>query len=70
MNLDWTFAVTAASIIGTVSNIYRKRWCFLVWMVTNATWCVYDWHIGAHGQSLLMGVYFGLAIWGWVRWKV
>ena len=30
--MDWTWAVTAASIVGTVANIYKKRWCFIVWL--------------------------------------
>ena len=69
MKLDWTFAVTAASIVGTVANIYKRPWCFAVWLVTNSIWCVYDWRIGARGQSVLMFVYVLLAIWGLIRWR-
>jgi hypothetical protein len=46
--------VTAASIVGTVANVYRRRWCFAVWLVTNVLWCVYDVAIGAYPQAALM----------------
>jgi len=56
------------SLIGTIANIHRRRWCFLLWMFTNATWAAYDYAIGAHGQAALQFAYFWLAVWGWFRW--
>lgn len=35
------YFVTAASIIGTVANSLQKRWCFWVWLCTNAFWIGY-----------------------------
>jgi nicotinamide riboside transporter PnuC len=64
-----TWLVTLAALVGTVANIKRKRWCFAVWMVTNALWCAYDWHIGACAQAALFAIYTGLAVWGWFAWK-
>jgi len=70
MTLDSAmWLVTAASITGTVANIYKRRWCFGVWAVTNAMWAAYDLWIGAHAQAALMAVYFGLALWGLWRWR-
>ena len=69
MKIDWTIAVTILSIIGTIANTEKKRWCFVIWLFTNTFWCVYDWCIGAYSQSLLFAVYAMLAIWGLVRWK-
>ena len=60
--------VTAASLVGVTANIYKRRWCFVVWMVTNAIWVVYDLHKDAVPQATLMAVYFVLAVWGYVRW--
>ncbi len=67
--MHWTWGLTALSIIGTVANIKKQRWCFLVWLCTNSAWCIYDFYIGAYAQSLLFLVYVGLAIWGLWEWR-
>jgi len=67
--MHWTWPVAAASLIATVANIHKKRWCFAIWLVTNTTWCVYDLCIGAYAQSCLFAVYAGLAVWGLVKWR-
>ena len=61
--------VTVASLIGTVANIYKRRWCFYVWGATNALWATYDFWIGAAAQGTLMCVYFALSIWGLYHWR-
>lgn len=66
--MDWTIIITVASIIGTVANIYKKKWCFIIWLFTNSSWMVYDFYIGAYAQSLLFAVYTGLAVWGLYKW--
>lgn len=62
------WGVTVASIIGTVANIYKLQWCFVVWLATNSVWCVYDFYIGAYPQAALFAVYVLLAIWGILEW--
>ncbi len=62
--------VTGASIIGTVANIKKYRWCFGVWLFTNTTWMLYDYHIGATAQAALFSVYVCLAIWGIYEWRI
>ena len=63
----WLF--TLLSLVGVVANIYKKRWCFGVWFITNVAWCIYDYRIGAHAQGFLFGVYTVLALWGLIKWK-
>jgi len=67
--MNWTFGLTILSIIGVVANIHHKRWCFAVWMFTNAAWAVVDFAYGIYSQSLLQMVYFGLAVWGYWKWR-
>jgi len=64
-----TWILTVISIVGVVLNIHHRRECFAVWMFTNASWAMYDFSIGATAQGALFTVYFGLAIWGFVKWK-
>ena len=47
------YFVTAASIIGTVANSLQKRWCFWVWLCTNAFWIGYNLWTGSYAQALL-----------------
>ena len=67
--MDFTILITIASLIGTTANIYKKRWCFIIWLFTNAFWCGYDLCKGLYSQSILFFVYFILAIVGLVKWR-
>lgn len=66
-SLEW--GVTGVSLVGTVANLYRRWWCFPLWVVSNAAWAAYDIYKGAYPQVALMVVYAALAIWGWQKWK-
>jgi len=70
--LGW--AATVGAVVGVVANNKRLRWCFLVWLGTNAASC------GLHVRGLLLGdqamlalavrdgVFLLLAVHGWVAW--
>jgi nicotinamide riboside transporter PnuC len=60
--------VTVASLIGTIANIYKRRWCFIIWFFTNVSWTIYDIYIHAYAQATLMGIYAALAVHGWIKW--
>ena len=66
---SFMWLVTSASLAATVANIHRKRWCFFVWVVTNALWAAYDVHKIAYPQAALQTIYCGLAMWGIYRWR-
>ena len=63
------YFVTAASIVGTIANSFQKRWCFYVWLCTNAFWCVYNAANGSYAQAALYAFNFAMAILGLVKWK-
>jgi len=62
--------LTGLSIIGVILNIHKKRSGFIVWMVTNAGWCIIDLKAGLIEQSFLFLIYFFLTVWGWFRWGI
>jgi len=64
----FTWQLTVVSIVGVVANIYHKRWCFYLWMYTNFAWAMVDLYYGIYAQSILFGVYFGLAVVGAIKW--
>jgi len=63
------WGVTVCSIVGTVANIYGRRWCFVVWMITNLLWAEYDMYKAAYPQAVLMVFYAILAAWGYKKWE-
>ena len=63
------WALTALSLIGVVLNIKKRKSCFVVWGVTNASWAVIDFHAGLPAQGVLFTVYLGLAVWGMIEWR-
>jgi len=65
---DFSWIVTAASITGTMANACKKRWGFLIWMLTNTFWVIYDVHHGLYSQAILYVVNFILAVIGFVLW--
>ena len=66
--IEWTWIITALSIIGVIANIYKKRWCFGVWIITNSVWMIVDYIHGIYAQSFLFAVYLVLAVWGYIKW--
>jgi len=69
MNLaNAMWAVTAAAIVGTLANCHKKRWGFVVWMVTNSLLTAYNVYIGEWAQAALWATYVGIAVYGWVQW--
>lgn len=67
--MHWTWLITIASIIGTIANIYHKRWCFWIWLFTNSIWMIVDLRAGLYAQAFLFSVYVALAVWGLCKWK-
>jgi nicotinamide riboside transporter PnuC len=68
--MDWTWGITLVSIIGTVANIYKKSWCFIIWLFTNFTWMMIDFRAGLYAQAFLFLIYFLLAVWGLYQWRI
>lgn len=60
--------LTILSLTGVVANIYKKRWCFIVWAVTNFSWMIVDYRRGIKAQAALFAIYFLLALWGLYKW--
>jgi len=65
---EWILAVV--SIFGVVLNIYKNKWCFIVWAVTNFIWMLINLSREIYAQAFLFFIYFLLAIWGMFEWKI
>ena len=65
----FTWTLTVTSLIGVVLNIQKRRACFYIWLITNASWCVVDAYRELPAQAALFAIYAGLAVWGIVAWR-
>lgn len=63
------YIVTAAAIVGTVANAFKKRWCFGVWCVTNAFWLVYSFCRNEYALALSYALNLIIAVVGLINWS-
>ena len=63
-----TYGVTVVTLIGTVANAFDKRWSFLVWMVTNLFWILYNIKIGQYAQAIIYTANIITATIGFFYW--
>lgn len=59
---------TCIAICGTYLNTIQKRFGFILWMITNVVFVGFNLYIKVYSQAALFGVYFGLALFGWINW--
>ncbi len=70
MTMETVYWVTAAaSLVAVWLNIKQRAICFMIWAVTNAIWATVDFVHGIHAQGMLQLAYFGLSIYGLVKWS-
>ena len=58
----WT--ATLVCITGTVINVKRVNWCFVLWAIGETMWLAYDIRVGNPSRAILDAVGLALALWG------
>lgn len=59
---------TVLAVVGVITNNRRLRWCFLLWMVSNALSGGIHVHAGIWSFVVRDAIFFVLAIEGWFKW--
>jgi nicotinamide riboside transporter PnuC len=67
--LIYGWIVTAICLIGTVLNVKKIQFCFVLWTIGNFLWLILDLYNKVYSRSLLDIIQLVLAIWGYVAWK-
>jgi nicotinamide riboside transporter PnuC len=67
--MSYTWLITILALVGTIANVHKQRWCFVVWLITNMAWAIHNYKIGEYAQSALFATYWLLAVWGLRIWK-
>ncbi len=65
--LGW--ATACISLTGAFLNARQKWYSFLVWMIANVSWIVYDLYNGCYAQAALFFAYLAMNIYGLYCWK-
>ncbi len=65
--LGWGTA--CISLTGAFLNARQKWYSFLVWMVANTFWIVYDLYNGCYAQAALFIAYLSMNVYGLYCWK-
>lgn len=66
--LGWGTA--CISLTGAFLNARQKWYSFLIWMVANIFWIVYDLYNGCYAQAALFTAYLSMNVYGLYCWKV
>lgn len=69
LNLILQFLVSAAAIYGVILNNHRIRFCFLIWIFTNAAAGIFHVQSAQYGLLFRDLVFLILAVHGWFLWK-
>ena len=64
-----TYVVTALTVVGSVANAAKKRWCFYIWAVTNLFWTIYNLSIKEYEQAIIYAVNFAISVFGLCNWS-
>ena len=64
----FTWAATLIALVGTVLNCKKIKACFILWLITNAMWFLWDMSQGLQSRAILDAVQFVLAGWGLYEW--
>jgi len=67
--LIYGWIVTTICLIGTVLNVKKIQFCFVLWTIGNFLWLILDLYNKVYSRSLLDIIQLVLAIWGYVAWK-
>lgn len=65
----FTWTVTAICLLGTILNVQKNRWCFVLWIVANILWLIFDVNCHVYSRAFLDIVQLGFAVWGLIEWS-
>jgi len=57
------------AIVGALFNIFKKKWCWLFWLVANVFFIWIYILSGLHVSIVLQFVYIAMNIYGWIKWS-
>jgi nicotinamide riboside transporter PnuC len=65
----FSWIMASIAIFGTILNISKNRWCFIVWGISNLGLIILNLITGMYAQAVLFLVQLAMAIVGFVQWS-
>lgn len=63
-----TWILTVISLVGNYLNCRKIRICFIIWILCNIGWMIYDLHGRIYSRALLDLVQTAFSIYGYISW--
>lgn len=63
------WVVTIISLIGSVLNAKKSKWCFYIWILANMLWLTYDIHIELYSRAALDVIQTIICVSGIIYWN-
>jgi nicotinamide riboside transporter PnuC len=67
--LIYGWIVTIICLVGTILNVKKIQFCFILWTIGNLLWLILDMYNKVYSRSLLDIIQLILAVWGYIAWK-
>ena len=64
-----TWIITLVNLLGTFLNCKKKVSGFIIWLICNVAWMLYDIISGNYARAVLDVVQGGFCIYGIVEWR-
>lgn len=64
-----TWFLTIISLIGNYLNCRKIRISFIVWLICNTGWLIYDLYNRIYSRAILDLVQSGFCIYGYLKWR-
>jgi len=62
------FVITALALVANWGTTRKWAWSWGLWILVNALYAVYFFHLAYWGQFVLQFILGGMSAWGWVEW--
>lgn len=64
-----SWPVTLVAVAGVLLNNRKVKWCFVLWMFSNAASLAVHLATNLYGLAVRDAIFFALAIQGWRLWR-
>jgi hypothetical protein len=61
------WVMSAASLIGVIFNIYKSKWGFFIWALTDIGWAAISMYYSIYSQAVMFVIMLVFAIYGFMK---
>ena len=63
------WVMSAASLIAVIFNIYKSKWGFVIWSLTDIGWAAISMYYSIYSQVVMFVIMLVFAIYGFMKWN-